>query len=214
MSRENYFPQVFIPQNLEHAKEIILTSDPTSSKWIEETNTTAETIINVFEKHRAPLTSQSLVLDYGCGIGRMAKKIIELSGCSVIGADISPGMLYHSVPYVHSDRFILCPQSQIGSLTQRGLKVDAAISIWTLQHCFNPAEDISAIHNILKPDGLFFVVNKFARYLPVTPVNTYVGWHDDKIDILTLLQENFELLESIESLGNPSQDYFHLYKKK
>ncbi len=214
MQRENYFPQVFIPQSMEHAKDIILSDDPTGEKWVRETDATARAMIESFARANSPLTDKSILLDYGCGIGRMAKRIIELTGCTVLGLDISPGMLHCSVPYVNSDRFIPCPQSQIAVLTKGGLRVDAAISVWTLQHCLNPAQDIAMIHEILKPNGLFFVVNKYARYLPITPTDSYVRWYDDKIDVLKCLGENFELAEDIPSIGNAGDDYYRAFRKK
>jgi SAM-dependent methyltransferase len=211
MNRDQYFPQVFIPQNIEHAKEIILSTDPTGEKWIRETDATAMAIRHALQRAQVPLTEQSLLLDYGCGIGRVAKKMIELSGCTVLGLDISPGMLYCSLPYVNSDRFIPCPQNRIRALAADGLKVDAAMAIWTLQHCLHPLEDVAMIHEILKPGGLFFVANKYDRYLPVTPLDSNIRWHDDKIDILKCIGEYFDLVESV-SLGDATQEYYRVYR--
>jgi SAM-dependent methyltransferase len=53
------------------------------------------------------LDRNSLVLDYGCGIGRIAKELIKQTGCHVIGVDISPSMLGLAYPYVHSDNLVL-----------------------------------------------------------------------------------------------------------
>jgi cyclopropane fatty-acyl-phospholipid synthase-like methyltransferase len=214
MSQEQYFPQVFIPQNLEHAKEIILSTDPTGEKWRRETDETATALFQSFEKAQLQLTDQSILLDYGCGIGRMAKKIIELSGCTVLGADISPEMLRYSWEYVRSDRFIACPQNRLGNLTWQGLRVDAAIAVWTLQHCLNPAEDIALVHEILKPNGLFFVVNKFDRYVPVTPNSNFARWYNDGIDVLKCISEKFELVESVSGLGEARSEYYRTYRKK
>lgn len=214
MDSNNYFPQIFIPKNLEHAKEIILSTDPTGEKWIRETEVTANFVVRACVEARLPLGRNNILLDYGCGIGRIAKKIIELTDCTVLGSDISPGMLHHSIPYVNSERFIPCPQPGIDLLSQAGLKVDGATAIWTLQHCLNPAEDINRIYEILKPNGLFFVLNKYARYVPVTPVNNYVRWHDDKIDILKCIEGKFQSVDSLVPFDCGPEEYFRVFQKK
>ena len=51
------------------------------------------------------LTSDSWVLDYGCGVGRLAKVMIEHYGCRVVGVDIS------SVDVQHGSH--LCAERQV-----------------------------------------------------------------------------------------------------
>jgi cyclopropane fatty-acyl-phospholipid synthase-like methyltransferase len=81
-----YFPAVFDVADMQRAKEIILTQEgpgaDTETRWAEETPYVLELIREAFE-----LQSEMVVLDYGCGIGRMARAMIEATGCSVIGVD-------------------------------------------------------------------------------------------------------------------------------
>jgi cyclopropane fatty-acyl-phospholipid synthase-like methyltransferase len=58
-----------------------------------------------------------VVLDYGCGIGRLAKAMIDASGCSVVGLDTSPEMRKLADDYVGSDRFIAVSPSQFDALS-------------------------------------------------------------------------------------------------
>ncbi|XGC81597.1 class I SAM-dependent methyltransferase [Bdellovibrio bacteriovorus] len=214
MSDKKYFPQVFIPQSFEHAKDIILSSDPTGEKWIKETEQTCQAIVKAFKTQGQPINEQSLLLDYGCGIGRIAKRLIELTGCSILGLDISPGMLYYSLPYVNTDRFIPCPQPRIKTLSEAGMKADGAVAIWALQHCLEPNTDLKLISEALKPGSLFFVVNKIARYVPVEPTAGYVNWHDDKSNVLDLIMQDFELIETLPPIDSVEEGYCKVFRKK
>jgi hypothetical protein len=72
-------------------------------------------------------------------------------------------------------------------LVARGLRVDAALSIWVLQHCATPAQDIARIRAALKPDGDLFAVNGNVRSIPTTEM----GWVNDGLDIRSMLAAEF-----------------------
>lgn len=127
------------------------------------------------------------MLDYGCGIGRMAKELIARYGCSVIGVDISPNMRAIAVAYVGSDRFFVCPPAMLDLLAERGVAFDLALAVWVLQHCANVHDDIARIARALAPTGGLFVVNQRTRSVPTVEL----GWIDDGIDIYALLRETF-----------------------
>jgi SAM-dependent methyltransferase len=83
-----YNPHIFDAIGEGHAKGIILTPEGgarTLERWEIETPYLVNLILN-----RVNLDRNSLVLDYGCGIGRIAKELIKQTGCHVIGVDISP----------------------------------------------------------------------------------------------------------------------------
>jgi SAM-dependent methyltransferase len=128
-----------------------------------------------------------LLLDYGCGIGRSAKELIARCGCHVIGVDISPSMRALAAVYVASDRFFACPPEMLDLLTARGIAFDAAISVWVLQHCFRPADDMARIGRALDGRGGLFVVNQRNRAVPTAER----GWVDDGADIDALLRTTF-----------------------
>ena len=138
------------------------------------------------------------VLDYGCGIGRMAKELIVRHGCRVIGVDISPSMRALSVEYVNSDSFFACPPAMLQVLIDGGLRVDLAISIWVLQHCLTPAADIGYLRDALKLGGGLFVVNNIHRAVPTKEA----GWASDGIDIKGTLAKVFSL-QSEQTLVSP-----------
>ena len=128
--------------------------------------------------------------DYGCGVGRLARALIERTECNVIGVDISRSMRAHSHIYCESENFFSCSREWLRVLLSGGFTVDHACSIWVLQHCENPRDDIELIFDILAEGGTFCVVNLDHRCLP-----TSSGWEDDGIDVKTMLEERFELFD-------------------
>ena len=181
-----YNPSIFNVANLSQAMQIILTPEgsTTEQRWQVETPYLAELITQSIE-----ITSETVVLDYGCGIGRMAKELIERSQCRVVGVDISPSMRALAVGYVNSERFFACPPSMLTMMIERGMKFDAAISIWVLQHCLRPEEDIDLLRQALKSAGNIFIVNNIYRAVPTKEQ----VWANDGANIKELLSQNFKL---------------------
>jgi SAM-dependent methyltransferase len=190
-----YNPAVFDVADIATAKRIILTPEgvPTEQRWRVETPYVADLITQSL----AP-SSHTLLVDYGCGIGRIAKELIARHGCRVIGIDISASMRALAVNYVQSDRFFTCPSQMLDLLIERGLTVDAAISIWVLQHCVFPSEDISRLKRALKPGGGLFILNNDDRAVPTVER----GWVSDGLDIKALLSQEFVL----QSEGRPMRE--------
>jgi len=94
-----------------------------------------------------------------------------------------------SVVYTRSDRFMSCSHEMLDGLVARGLKVDVALSIWVLQHCATPAQDIARIKAALKPGGALFAVKGNVRSVPTTEM----GWVNDGLDIRAMLAAEFTL---------------------
>lgn len=180
-----YHPDVFNAADLASARVIILTPDgvnTTDDRWKKETPYLLELM--------APLniTEESIVLDYGCGVGRLSKAFIEKFNCLVVGVDISANMRALARDYVASPRF---RTFEPGDLPRVGIKFDAAIAVWVLQHCLAPATDIEIIAKSLKPNAPFFVVNEVMRFVPAKEA----PWIDDGKDIAELIGAEFAIKE-------------------
>jgi SAM-dependent methyltransferase len=187
-----YFPEVFDVPDVERAKDIILTYEgpgaDTETRWTVETPYVMELV-----QAALSLRSDMIVLDYGCGIGRLAKTMIETSGCSVIGIDISPSMRALAAAYVGSERFVAVSPSLLDSMVRCGLRVNAAISVWVLQHCQNPEDDIDRVSRSLAPAGNFFVLNMHVRAIPVIDEAGNMHWGADEFDVAQRLRETFHV---------------------
>jgi SAM-dependent methyltransferase len=189
-----YYPEVFDAPDIERAKAIILTEEgpgaDSESRWTAETPYVLELLQRAFG-----LGPDMLVLDYGCGIGRMAKAMIAASGCSVIGVDISPSMRAIAADYVGSERFLAVSPAQFDTLVAAGLRAHAAIAVWVLQHCFAPADDLARIRRGLAASGRGFILNMPKRAIPALrdgddAAGRFV-WAADDIDVAALARATF-----------------------
>jgi SAM-dependent methyltransferase len=213
MSGLNYFPQAFAPENEQQAREIILSSDPGGRKWVEETHATVDRIIEAFSYGGVSLRPGSVVLDYGCGIGRIAKELISRTGCTIVGTDISPGMLFHSFNYIRSENFVICPSRSLGVLLERGFRFDGCYSVWVLQHCLNPAADLDSIRSSLRENGLFFAMNMLDRYVPVLDPTGESRFHDDGLDVLEMIASRFQHVADTTCPSDSPKAYCKLYRR-
>jgi len=199
-----YFPAVFDADTVDRAKSVILTQEgpeaTTERRWAVETPYVAELI-----GQAVTLGRDVMLLDYGCGIGRLAKLLIETHGCFVIGVDISASMRSMAVDYVASDRFIALSPEQLDTLAAGGLRFDAAICVWVLQHCLNPDEDVARIHRAMAPGGAVFVLNMPKRAVPAirsSGADEQFIWAHDGIDVAAQLTSAFLLVAD----GSPEPD--------
>lgn len=201
----------FKPKALDDKKRIILTGD-TDSRWERETPVFGQALIDNLK-----LTPDHTVLDYGVGVGRLAKYLIDTCGCRVIGVDISQDMLDASVSYVQSDLYQ--PMSVEAFQEQyKDLNVDAAYSIWVLQHCLNVDEILDQLHTALSGDGALWVTNTYNRALPVAKNKS---WADDGVDMQSLITQRFgpmaqDLTEAVSGClpdNHQGRTWSHIWRK-
>lgn len=177
-----YNSAVFDVSDIQHAKSVILTREgerSTDDRWRAET----PYLLSLIDQHLG-ISSDSVVLDYGCGIGRMSKAMIEKYGCRVVGVDISPSMRALAAAYVSSDKFFACAPEMLSL----GIKFDEAIAVWVLQHCNQVEEDVARIHKSMNPGGGLFVVNDRNR---LVPTNARGGWANDGKNVREILKKSF-----------------------
>lgn len=167
------------------ARRIILTpefGEDTDERWERETPYVAGLIGSQLQ-----LGAQTLVIDYGCGIGRLSKALIETFGCRVLGVDISERMRALAPDYVRSQLFSVISPQMLFSQAKRGFRADAAISVWVLQHCLKPAEDLQLLHGALASDAPFFILNMNGRAVPTAEGK----WANDGLDVDAIASERF-----------------------
>src|SRR5262252_276660 len=171
-----YDPRRYLDiENLDQAAEIILCPTEGLSvkeRWEKETPALME-IIKRYVKPR------SLVLDYGCGVGRLAKPLIMQLDCSVIGVDISPNMRGLAASLVESNAFAAISPEVLETVFTGHCLFGAAISVWALQHCLKVHDDIERIRLRLEREASFFICNNRNRCVPVEGGQ----WADDGLDV-------------------------------
>lgn len=192
-----YIKQVFDTTDLEVAKNICLSKDVRyPNKFEEET----EFLIN-FLKNRKIINSKIYFGDFGCGVGRVSKAILENFNCHIVGFDISTHMLLLAQQYLkHNDKFKT--QKYKKDYKWNGRKFDVFLASFVLQHSEHPKEDIDFIFDNLKTNGVLVLVNEKERLVPVDIQDGYAVWYDDKINITNLISKKFK-----------SMGYFNYYNR-
>ena len=196
LKQVQYDPSVFLDvDSVEDAVRVILTpEDGLSSmqRWKAE----APYLMGLLERNVGLPLHKANVLDYGCGIGRMAKPLIDKHQCQVVGVDISPNMRALAASCVDSDRFFALAPSMLWHLTPA--MFDGALAIWTLQHVLDLKAECERIQEMLRPSGWLFVVNNKQRVIPASDGR----WIDDQIDVReTIIAAGFSKTASGELAG-------------
>lgn len=141
--------RLFKPRTLEEGIEGVVgacNGIPAAERWEKETPVFAREIVKLASAGRPT------ILDYGCGVGRLAKAVLAaLPSATVIGVDESRESLDLARDYVADSRFVA---KLPGDLSER---VDLAYSIYVLQHvpAIQIREVLQRIHHHLKDDGVF-----------------------------------------------------------
>jgi len=190
-----YQPQVFERPTLEEAQGIILTPEngrSTAERWQSETPYLVDKVLQGLRESQA-----RLVMDFGCGVGRLSRELVQRGDVAVIGVDASESMRRLAPDYVASPNFIPTGAEGLAAMVARGLRYDAALSVWVLQHCLDPAQEIDRITAGLAVNGLFFVVDMTHRAVP-----TDQGWVNDGQSIMSLLDERLER-RAVEAYAAP-----------
>jgi SAM-dependent methyltransferase len=187
LKQVSYDPSCFLNiETVEQARDIIVTPIDTLTsqhRWDVET----PYLIGLIEKWL--WQKHAKVLDYGCGIGRLAKPLIQKHGYEVIGVDISPNMRALAASCVESSKFMAIPPEMLVWL--RPNLCEFAIAVWTLQHVLDLREAVSQINMMLMDGGKLFVVNDAkVRYVPMAD-----GWIDDGVDVRAVLKNHFTEIE-------------------
>lgn len=199
-----YIKEVFDVTTFEQAKHVVLTTDPDNpEKFVNETNFLVKAIAEQNILH-----TDSIVLDFGCGMGRVSKSLIETFNCKVIGLDISASMLTFARLYTANVK-----KFEATHVYTTPNSVDVAISILALQHSEDPKKEIDNIINVIKPGGYFILLNEKQRFVPSdVDAQRYVVWKDDGFDIFGYVEARLTKENSVQYMNSELDIIF--YKKE
>lgn len=175
---------VFEVPSLEIARRVTLTNEggmTTDQRWERETPYLIDDVGKFL-----PIQPESVVLDYGCGPGRMSKGLIERYACRAIGVDTSQSMRLLAPEYVMSERFTTWSPELLERMLAKGFRADFCVCTWVIQHAFDAMDVISRINRTLRPGGLLYAMNQQTRCVP-----TNKGYANDGFDVPGALASTF-----------------------
>ena len=178
-------------ESVEHARALILTAEQgttTDERWEKETDFLASEIGETLA-----LKETDIVLDYGCGIGRVSKGLIEQYGCRVVGVDASKSMRLMAPDYVLSERFVVWSPETLLQMVEKGFRASKALTIWVLQHVLEPESTVDLVRHSMMPNAELYVVNGAVRCVP-----SDLGYVNDGKDIREILKQRFTHIQDRE----------------
>lgn len=162
---------LFKPKNFEEGKHAVVgdcNGFTMQERWDKETPLFAKEIVKA-------LSDGTRVLDYGCGVGRLAKEVLSKTELyvSLTGVDASSKMMEQAYSYVGNSRFHTREPKALED------KYDLAYCVYVLQHvpAIEIREILARIHYHLKDDGVFVYCSSDYR-MAITYNNT--GFFDDQ----------------------------------
>lgn len=195
---KNY--SIFESDDFEHLRKVVL-SVPKSVDYDEYWNRASAGTAKIIIEELG-ITPSSKVLDFGCGVGRVARCVVEQTPCDVVGVDISKSMLETASRYVGSSKFKPMLSADFHRNPQQAGPFTAAYALIVLQHCEDPEAELKAIRSACAPGARFFVIGSHTRFVPTT-----AGWHDDGIDIRKLIDSLFIIEKEIDLSAIPSMRF-------
>ena len=189
----SYLKEAFYPNDMESAKDICITPDPKKpNKFNEETH-----FLIRFLNSRGLLHKRPKVLDFGCGVGRISKDLVDL-GCEVVGMDFSIPMLMAAINYVDNKNFT--PLINTATLPfEIKPEFDLVICTFVLQHTEDPIKEIKFLKSVMKDDATLVLVNEPYRLVPMgMDKDRFVEWKDDKVDIDQEVSNEFFLVDRFD----------------
>ena len=189
----SYLKEIFYPSDMQSAMDICITPDAQKpNKFNEETD-----FLIKFLNSKGMLHKRPKVLDFGCGVGRISKDLVDL-GCEVVGMDFSIPMLMAAINYVDNKNFT--PLINTATLPfEIKPEFDLVICSFVLQHTEDPIKEIKFLKSVMKDDATLVLVNEPYRLVPMgMDKDRFVEWKDDKVDIDQEVSNEFFLVDRFD----------------
>ncbi len=156
-------------------------------------------------KKRLIVDKKGLVLDNGCGPGKLSLMIPE--GNVVIGSDVSLDMLKEAKKRIN---FVVRAMAE--KLPFKNETFDVVYTDSMLHHLKNPIDGIKEVHRVLKKDGIAVfsethaaLINRKLRRDAYKNREKFSEWHKnfEKKELLEIIKPYFEIysIENVSYLG-------------
>jgi ADP-heptose:LPS heptosyltransferase/SAM-dependent methyltransferase len=188
---------LFRPRSFDEGKHAVVgdcNGFTMQQRWDAETPAFARAIIRNVNFMQGP-TSHINILDYGCGVGRLAKEVLSQSDkVLVVGVDASDDMIKQSNLYVDSKLYSAKRAEDLG-----GHKFHLVYCVYVLQHCpsIEIREVLSRIHHHLEDDGIFIYCSSDYR---MSIRFDGQGFFDDRFLGVNLREEIGRLFDEVKPL--------------
>ncbi|HLC73026.1 MAG TPA: class I SAM-dependent methyltransferase [Candidatus Nanoarchaeia archaeon] len=156
-------------------------------------------------KKKLIVDKKGLVLDNGCGTGKLISVIPE--GNIIVGSDVSLDMLKEA-----KKRLKYLVRAQAEKLPFKDEIFDVVYTDSVLHHLKNPEEGIKEIFRVLKDDGIAVVsethaalINRKLRRNAYKDTKRFGPWHKnfERKELLSIVKKYFEVysMENVSYLG-------------
>lgn len=187
MSKFLYAEQVFNADNNEKAQLISLPPAAgldSRGRALKESMPTLDLLNRCIE-----IKPGDLIIDFGCGYGRLSKLLIERFGAFVIGVDLSGSMRNTASKFISDDRFSVVSQKVFKKLvSEQMISARLALCCYTLSLVAMPKQDILSLYSSVK-NGLF-VLDFKARSIPAIEI---LDGHSNPQAQVKLLNDGFDV---------------------
>ncbi len=194
----SYHQRIFEQATIEGARGIILTDEAgmtTDERWQRETPWLIERLV---------LPPAGLLLDIGCGIGRIAERLVLSADGrrAILGVDTSASMrVMANIEVRDPGHFAAIHPDMLRELVVAGLRAQGAIAIWALQHIH--ANHLPAMVDLmaeaLEPGApLWTLEHEGKRFVPARDEDEAFLWADDHVDVMALLRQVFVSVSAID----------------
>lgn len=146
----------------------------------------------------APLTlsGSEKILDIGCGTGQLEKSLLEKwPNLHILGIDLSEDMLSLAEKRIGSKPNVSFKQGDFLETSLEENSFDVAFSLSNLHYFSNPLSVFEKVKRVLKPGGLFIIVDWNRDSFQGKIYNWYMGKADPSFAKIYLISETSHFLE-------------------
>lgn len=103
------------------------------------------------------INADCVVLDVGCGDGKIAR-VLKEKGCAVVGIEVDPAKAHAASHYARVFVGDAEDPATIDQIRQLGIRFDCILCSHVLEHLKNPLRVLRNLTELCNPEGGFFVI--------------------------------------------------------